>query len=51
LSVSDFYYSLDFENIDLREQQHLYRVGKGEQGVLGVEPYKSELLPYWRFRT
>src|SRR3712207_8222836 len=26
-------------------------VGKGEQGVLLVEPYKSELLPLWRFRT
>ncbi len=28
----------------------LYRVGKGEQGVLIAEPYKSELLPLWRFR-
>ena len=51
LSVSDFDYSLDFENIDFRERPHLYRVGRGEQGVLLVEPYKSELLPYWRFRT
>ena len=29
----------------------MYRVGIGEQGVLLVEPYKSEILPYWRFRT
>jgi hypothetical protein len=29
----------------------LYRIGKGEQGVLLVEPYKSELLPHWRFET
>lgn len=29
----------------------LYRVGKGEQGVLLVEPYKSEILPHWRFAT
>ena len=28
-----------------------YRVGRGEQGVLTVEPYKSELLPLWRFKT
>jgi hypothetical protein len=28
-----------------------YRVGRGEQGVLMVEPYKSEILPHWRFRT
>ena len=27
------------------------RTGKGEQGVLLVEPYKSEILPYWRFKT
>lgn len=24
---------------------------RGEQGVLMVEPYKSELLPLWRFAT
>jgi hypothetical protein len=28
-----------------------YRVGRGEQGVLTVEPYKSRLLPLWRIRT
>lgn len=28
-----------------------YRVGRGEQGVLTFEPYKSHLLPHWRFRT
>ena len=28
-----------------------YRVGKGEQGVLICEPYKSEIGPYWRFKT
>ena len=28
-----------------------YRVGRGEQGVLTFEPYKSYLLPHWRFRT
>jgi hypothetical protein len=46
-----FDYSLDFEHIDFREHPELYRVGKGEQGVLLVEPYKSEILPYWRFKT
>src|SRR5688572_19406895 len=46
-----FDYSLDFKNIDFREHPELYRVGRGEQGVLLVEPYKSELLPHWRFRT
>jgi hypothetical protein len=42
-----FNYDLDFDHIDFREQRELYRVGRGEQGVLLVEPYKSEILPYW----
>jgi hypothetical protein len=46
-----FDYSLDFKNIDFRQHPELYRVGKGEQGVLVVEPYKSEILPHWRFKT
>jgi hypothetical protein len=46
-----FDYSLDFSRINFREHPELYRVGKGEQGVLLVEPYKSELLPHWRFKT
>ena len=37
--------------IDYRAHPERYRVGRGEQGVLTVEPYKSELLPLWRFRT
>jgi hypothetical protein len=48
---SGFDYSLDYKNLDLREEPHLYRVGKGEQGVLLVEPYKGEILPHWRFKT
>lgn len=46
-----FDYSLDFENIDFRKHPELYRIGKGEQGVLLVEPYKSEILPHWKFKT
>lgn len=46
-----FNYDLDFDNIDFRDQPELYRVGRGEQGVLLVEPYKSEILPHWRFKT
>jgi hypothetical protein len=46
-----FDYSLDFGRIDFRKHPELYRIGRGEQGVLLVEPYKSELLPHWRFRT
>ncbi|WP_162054180.1 DUF4385 domain-containing protein [Pontibacter pamirensis] len=46
-----FNYELDFANINFRERPELYRIGKGEQGVLLVEPYKSEILPHWRFKT
>ncbi|MCP3029369.1 DUF4385 family protein [Halobacillus sp. A5] len=46
-----FDYSIDFDNIDFREKPEKYRVGRGEQGVLMVQPYKSEILPHWRFKT
>jgi hypothetical protein len=49
--MTEFDYSLDFKNINFRDRPDLYRVGKGEQGVLLVEPYKSEILPHWRFKT
>ncbi|ASN79842.1 DUF4385 domain-containing protein [Deinococcus ficus] len=46
-----FDYSLHYAELDLRARPDLYRVGVGEQGVLLVQPYKSELLPHWRFAT
>lgn len=46
-----FDYTLDFDKIDFRKEPEKYRVGRGEQGVLMVEPYKSEILPHWRFKT
>jgi hypothetical protein len=49
--MTEFDYSLDFKNINFRDRPDFYQVGKGEQGVLLVEPYKSEILPYWRFKT
>ncbi|KAK9815450.1 hypothetical protein WJX72_003883 [[Myrmecia] bisecta] len=41
----------DSPPVDCRQQPQLYQVGRGEQGVLTVEPYKSEILPHWRFKT
>jgi hypothetical protein len=38
-------------HIDHRAHPERYVIGRGEQGVLTVEPYKSELLPLWAFRT
>lgn len=49
--MKPFNYDQDFTKIDFRAQPELYQVGKGEQGVLMVEPYKSEILPHWRFKT
>ena len=45
------YYARDIKGVDFRAHPELYRVGRGEQGVLMVEPYKGEILPHWRFRT
>ncbi|MCF0072697.1 DUF4385 domain-containing protein [Dyadobacter sp. CY261] len=38
-------------DVDYRRHPELYRVGKGEQGVLICEPYKSEIGQFWRFKT
>ncbi len=46
-----FDYSRDYAALDLRADPSLYAIGRGEQGVLLVQPYKSELLPHWTFRT
>ena len=46
-----FDYNRDFANLDFRAHPELYQIGVGEQGVLSVEPYKSEILPHWRFKT
>jgi hypothetical protein len=46
-----FDYSVDFQGTNFREHPERYQIGKGEQGVLLVEPYKSEILPHWRFKT
>ena len=48
---ASFDYTLDFKTTDFRQRPDLYRIGKGEQGVLLVEPYKGEILPHWRFKT
>jgi hypothetical protein len=49
-TAAGFDYTLDFGTTDFRVHPELYRVGKGEQGVLLVQPYKSEILPHWRFK-
>lgn len=36
---------------DFRERPECYEIGRGERGVFKVQPYKSELLPLWSFKT
>lgn len=40
-----------FDGIDLRQNPGHYVIGRGEYGLFHAEPYRSELLPLWAFRT
>ena len=41
-----FVYKRDWDLLDFRAHPALYQIGVGEQGVLLVQPYKSEILPH-----
>ncbi len=43
--------SYPYSGIDLRRHPGMYKIGRGEQGVFHAEPYKSELLPLWSFKS
>jgi hypothetical protein len=49
--MSDTSYADAYRDIDFRKHPEKYLIGRGEQGVLMAEPYKSEILPYWKFAT
>ena len=38
-------------DVDYKQNPLKYRIGRGQQGVLICEPYKSELYPLWKFKT
>ncbi|MFL9833651.1 DUF4385 domain-containing protein [Chryseobacterium terrae] len=38
-------------DVDYRLHPEMYKIGKGEQGVLICEPYKSEIGKHWRFKN
>lgn len=40
-----------FDGVNLRDHPEVYQIGRGEYGLFHAEPYKSELLPLWAFRT
>lgn len=51
ITTNSFPYYLDFKKVDFRKHPELYKIGVGEQGVLLVEPFKSEILPFWKFKN
>jgi hypothetical protein len=46
--MSEYFWKSD---IDYEKNPHSYEIGRGQQGVLICEPYKSRILPHWRFKT
>ena len=51
--MKEFDYELDYKNIDFKDKRNrkLYRIGRGEQGVLLVRPYTNDICTHWRFKT
>ena len=49
----EFCYDLPYEDMDFTdpETHKLYRIGRGEQGVLLVRPYTNTICNHWRFKT
>ena len=51
--MKEFDYSLDYKSLDFTDPEirKLYRIGRGEQGVLLVRPYTEEICKHWRFKN
>ena len=51
--MKEFNYDLDYKTVDftIKENRKLYRIGRGEQGVLLVKPYTNDICQHWRFAT
>jgi len=51
--MKEFDYDLDYKRLDFtdKETRKLYRIGRGEQGVLLVRPYTNDICAHWRFKT
>ena len=49
----EFDYKLDYKKLNFRKPdiRKLYRIGRGEQGVLLVRPYTNIICRNWRFKT
>ena len=51
--MKEFDYDLPYKTLDFTdtETRELYRIGRGEQGVLLVRPYTDDICAHWRFKT
>ena len=51
--MKEFNYDLDYKTLDFTDEEtrKLYRIGRGEQGVLLVRPYTNDICAHWRFKT
>ena len=51
--MKEFDYGLDYKSLDFTDEEtrELYRIGRGEQGVLLVRPYTDDICAHWRFKT
>ena len=49
--MKEFDYELPYKQLDFTdaETRKLYRIGRGEQGVLLVRPYTDNICAHWRF--
>ena len=49
--MKEFDYALDYKVLDFTDPEirGLYRIGRGEQGVLLVRPYTNDICAHWRF--
>ena len=49
--MKEFDYELDYKALDFTDPEirKLYRIGRGEQGVLLVRPYTNDICAHWRF--
>ena len=49
----EFCYDLNYKELDFTDEEtrKLYRIGRGEQGVLLVRPYTDDICAHWRFKT
>ena len=44
-------YELVDKSVNYREKPEKYIIGRGQFGMLIYEPYKSELLPFFRYKS